>query len=82
MSGDVVTALQAGQDGSVWVGTTKGLNRINGERVDSYSTADGLANGRVQALCGDGAGGVWVGTERGLHHLRDGNLKLYTKRDG
>ncbi|KJV28754.1 hybrid sensor histidine kinase/response regulator [Luteibacter yeojuensis] len=57
-----VRALAQGRDGSLWVGTARGLDRIDGEG-GSLGHHD---VGTVHALQADGDGRLWVGGERGV----------------
>ncbi len=71
----LVTALRAGRDGSLWVGTWEGLYRLRGERQQRLTRADGLPNDRVTALLEDREGNLWVGTRLGgLTRLTDGRM--------
>jgi ligand-binding sensor domain-containing protein len=75
-------------DGALWVGDDRGLTRVRGTAVRTFTTADGLPADRVQALTV--AGGVlWVGTEGGAAHLEvgaagvaTGGVTPFTARDG
>ncbi len=80
LTSDRTTAVLAGADGRLWIGTDNGLNSIVGEyqratrtfRIDSwrvYSAASGLPSNYITALAADGRGNVWVGTEAGLAQI-------------
>lgn len=62
-----VMALGAHPDGSLWISSSQGVARWDGQRLDAYGLADGLpgedANG--DALLVE-AGAVWVGLNAGL----------------
>ncbi len=64
----VVTALAAGKNDELWVGTPNGLNRLRGSAIDSFTTADGLPDNYIRSLLVDRDGSVWIGTRRGLAH--------------
>jgi ligand-binding sensor domain-containing protein len=53
--------------GTVWVGTRKGLSRIAGPRAVSYDQRQGLSQGFVLALGEDHEGHLWVGTDVGVY---------------
>jgi signal transduction histidine kinase len=60
-----VRALLAARDGGMWVGTVRGLKRIDHERHIKLSEADGLSHGEVTALLEEPSGILWVGTAGG-----------------
>lgn len=64
----VVTALAAGKNDELWVGTPNGLNRLRGSAIDAFTTADGLPDNYIHSLLVDRDGSVWIGTRRGLAH--------------
>ena len=61
----------ASKDGSVWVGTGAGLNRVRNRSVTVYSSRDGLPSNGIQAILEDHSGGLWVGTNAGLAYSRN-----------
>lgn len=52
--------------GSVWLGSSQGLARLDDGAVELYTTAHGLAHNLVASFLEDGDGSRWVGTHRGL----------------
>ena len=72
LAGDSITALVESPDGTLWVGSTQGLNRLRGTHVDSWATTSGLPDNAVSALALDAAGALWVGTEHGLARFDHG----------
>ncbi len=72
LAGDWVTALCENPDGSLWVGTTAGLNLIRGGRVEAGPGV--LAGIDVEAIVSDHRGRVWIGTDRGLFEIDHGHL--------
>ena len=67
---EVVHTLVEESDGSIWVGSDHGLNRIQGNAVVSTpSELDELRDQVVLSLSADPEGGLWIGTlNHGLHH--------------
>jgi signal transduction histidine kinase/ligand-binding sensor domain-containing protein/AraC-like DNA-binding protein len=70
LAGSFVRAVVKARDGVVWVGTQRGLTRIDrsGGRV-VYGAPTGrvaLPDPSVQALLEDRDGNLWIGTPRGL----------------
>ena len=74
LSNPYVNCMTEDDDGYVWIGTRRGLNRFNGSAYKVYSQVDSLslANDFVSSLCSDTGGRLWVGTSTGLCLLRDG----------
>ena len=68
LASNVVLALAAGTGGDLWVGTPDGLNRIQGNRVSTYTSEDGLPDDFIRSLLVDADGSLWIGTRRGLTH--------------
>jgi signal transduction histidine kinase/ligand-binding sensor domain-containing protein len=64
----VILSLAAAPNGSLWVGTPDGLNRVRGSAIDAYTSADGLPDDFIRSLLVDKDGSLWIGTRRGLAH--------------
>jgi signal transduction histidine kinase/ligand-binding sensor domain-containing protein len=72
LSGNQVYAITQDQEGFIWIGTDKGLNRYDGQSFMVYKhTADSnsLSENYVQSLCADKNGILWVGTSHGLNQF-------------
>ncbi|MEM8981906.1 MAG: two-component regulator propeller domain-containing protein [Pseudomonadota bacterium] len=71
LSANSVRALHLDADGTLWVGTNGGLDRISadGSRVTRIASADSvgarIAGNRVRTVLRDSHGDLWVGTQRG-----------------
>jgi ligand-binding sensor domain-containing protein/signal transduction histidine kinase len=65
LAGTDIRAL-ARDDGRIWVATENGLSAIEGGRVRTWRTADGLPSNVITALSHRPGGGVWVATMGGL----------------
>jgi PAS domain S-box-containing protein len=76
--GDVLRLLED-REGSLWVGHRGGgLCRIAGEKVERYTSADGLPSDSVIALFEDREGSLWVGTDGGgLHQLNNSRVLAF-----
>ncbi|HKV42144.1 MAG TPA: two-component regulator propeller domain-containing protein, partial [Blastocatellia bacterium] len=66
------------REGSVWIATAQGLNRLKDGKFTSYSQKDGLASNSVLSLYEDAGGSLWIGTRLGLNCLKNGRLTTYT----
>jgi len=58
-------------DGSLWIGTVRGLLHLFKGRIDRFSVADGLSGDLVTAIFEDREGSVWVSTSTGLDRFRE-----------
>jgi signal transduction histidine kinase/ligand-binding sensor domain-containing protein/CheY-like chemotaxis protein/HPt (histidine-containing phosphotransfer) domain-containing protein len=75
-----VFALLADPDGSLWIGTRRGVSRLRGSRIEP-GPAGGPAD-NVFTFYRDRAGTLWIGTRSGLYRYRDGVFRVFTTRDG
>jgi len=62
----VTTTVEDGE-GSVWVGTSGGLNYIKAGHVQALGEGNGLPRNFVSGLCEDQTGHLWVGNSAGLY---------------
>ncbi|MEI9943883.1 MAG: two-component regulator propeller domain-containing protein [Chitinophagaceae bacterium] len=51
--------------GMFWIGTDKGLCRYDGDNVEIYSDAQGLADANIYAIAEDEKEQIWIGTGNG-----------------
>ena len=72
LSDEVITSVTSTRDGTVWVGTPKGLHRITQGRIDSFRGEHGLPDTFVFSIGEDSEGTVWVATRLGGLALFDG----------
>ena len=87
---DVVLALAAAADGSVWVGTPDGLSRVQGQSVSTITGGDNLPDDFIRSLYVAKNQMIWIGTRHGLSCLNpaaktDGlsrQIHTWTKADG
>ena len=72
------------RDGSLWIGTRRGLAHQTGTTVRTWTHSDGLGSDLVGALELDRrhADALWIGTRGGLSHLERGRITTLTTRDG
>lgn len=84
-------ALLQDPDGTLWIGTDNGLDRLRkGETSFKHywnheATSGGLHSGVIQSLLRDHRGDLWVATSDGLHRLYDeekGLFECFTVDDG
>jgi signal transduction histidine kinase/CheY-like chemotaxis protein/sugar lactone lactonase YvrE len=66
LPGDSITGVHEGPDGSLWVGTTKGLAWRTGVRFQAAKDESLRAITFTQGVAFDGAGHVYLATNKGL----------------
>ena len=78
----VVLSLEAGGDGSMWIGSEGGgLVRHYAGRMRVYGTAQGLPSLAVSAVHEDRNGTIWIGTpDRGFGRLRNDRFEFDSER--
>lgn len=71
-------------NGGLWLGFDEtGVAYFKDGRVRaSYTSADGLGNGRVNDLRFGSRGTLWAATEGGLSRIRDGRVMTLTSKNG
>lgn len=71
-----ISSVQVARDGAVWAGTLgDGLYGLKDGREVHFTTANGLADDAVLAVCADAEGGIWASTSAGTVH-RFGGPKM------
>ena len=76
LSSDFILAFFEDREGSVWVGTTNGLDRFHASVVSSISAAQGLST-PAWSVVSARDGSIWIGTDNGLNRWQDGQLTIY-----
>lgn len=73
--GDVIYALHEGKDGNIWIGTSKGLKRLNPQTIEvqEYTTKDGLPSNYICAIKEDANGYLWISTNYGISRFNPQN---------
>ncbi len=64
LSNSSVTSMYQDEFGIVWIGTSDGLNRYDGQRIEVFRPIAGdetsIYNNNIQTVCGDGKGKLYV----------------------
>ena len=78
-----MVSLFEGQGGEIWIGTTAGVYRYEGERITWFAGKDQLALPDVRAIAQSPDGTLWFGMSGGgLACLKNGKLRQFRKTDG
>jgi signal transduction histidine kinase/ligand-binding sensor domain-containing protein len=68
----VISCIFKDREGTIWIGTSRGLYRLTKEFIKGYSTASGLLHREVYPILQSQNGDIWIGSIRGLSRFRDG----------
>jgi signal transduction histidine kinase/ligand-binding sensor domain-containing protein len=83
LPGTRIQVLYADREGTLWIGTNRGLARWAAGELQTLPPTDPLAAASVLALMEGREGNLWVGTEEdGLHILRDQRFRTFGAREG
>ncbi len=63
--------IHASRDGKIWIGTTSGVSRWDGSKLQHYYTDAGLAYGWVRSILEEPSGDILIGTDRGISRFHD-----------
>ena len=79
-----VVAVLRDRDGNTWAGTWgQGIYRKHADRVESWSSRDGLTDDFVRQLHEDRQGNLWVGLRGGgLYRWKDPSVVPFGMREG
>ena len=75
-------ALFRSRDGSLWIGTARGLLHLYRGRIDRFSVADGLSGDIVTGIFEDREGSIWVSTSTGLDRFREFAVPTISVKQG
>lgn len=69
-----ISSIAVDQEGYVWLGTSRGLNRYNGDDMHQYFCNDepnAIPDNRINSVFCDSKGRVWVTTKNGVARYTD-----------
>src|SRR6201991_1913307 len=66
------------RESNIWIGTGKGLLRLNANGVASRVEADHGATGAVNTIFEDREGNLWVGSTRGIERFRNSAFMTFS----
>jgi signal transduction histidine kinase/ligand-binding sensor domain-containing protein len=78
-----VSALFADRENALWIGTEdQGIYRLHGDKVDRFSSADGLSSDTVSDFYEDHEGNIWIATSEGIDCFRNLRVTTFSTRQG
>ena len=78
-----VSALFLDRENALWIGTLdQGIYRLNGDKVDRFSSADGLSSDSVTEFYEDREGNLWIATSEGIDCFRNIRVTTFSTRQG
>ena len=75
-----VRALAEEADGTLWIGTSRGLARLRNGEFKSYGLAEGLPREFIISLHIARDGSLWVGTSNGAANIVNGTVRTLDMR--
>ncbi len=75
LPGDTILSLALDAKNRLWIGTTKGLCYLSGNKFVKVRAGE-ILDGYIMQLIADADGSLWVGTNRGLVHLSAAGLQI------
>jgi signal transduction histidine kinase/ligand-binding sensor domain-containing protein len=80
LSSNEVLALFEDREGTIWVGTSEGIDRFREWPVTPVSLKQGLSNSNATSVLAARDGSIWIGTADGLNRWKDGRTTIYRRR--
>jgi len=78
----MVLGITEDREGSIWLGTSLGLNCLKEGKFTTITTKEGLSNNLIFAIFEDSKGYLWIGTDKGLNRYKDGLFMYFTTKNG
>ncbi|MBX7169633.1 MAG: hypothetical protein K1X72_01675 [Pyrinomonadaceae bacterium] len=81
LSNDRIFSVFKDREGTVWLATDKGLNRLRSQIMTTLSAKDGLVNNEAYPILKSRDGSIYIGTVGGLSRYQDGKFTNTILRD-
>jgi len=72
-----VLAVNKDRDGTIWMGTDKGLGRKINDRISLYGPNAGIPSTEIFQILPDGHGNIWAGSSSGIFSVRISDLQMF-----
>ncbi len=82
LDGTSVYSLAKDNSGHVWLGTSRGLYRFDGESFRFFSTAGPLRTDNIFAIAVGAYGKLWLGTDEGIGCFENNRISNFSKKMG
>ncbi|MCX6581115.1 MAG: ATP-binding protein [Candidatus Aminicenantes bacterium] len=83
LSSNFIRAICEDDEGALWIGTRKGLNRFKDGKFTIYTEKDGLPHNFIRTIYRDSKGNLWLGAYGGGLCRRENNkFIVYTTKNG
>jgi ligand-binding sensor domain-containing protein/signal transduction histidine kinase len=79
---DRISTWESAPDGTVWLGTDRGLAEWKSGSLKLHTRANGLPSDTVASLGRDSKGNLWIGTAHGLARSSNGTIEVMTGKPG
>jgi len=73
--GERICALYGDQANALWIGTARGLLRLQGDHLTVYTQANGLPNDRIEQILEDEHSILWLNSRQGFFHVAKSDLE-------
>jgi ligand-binding sensor domain-containing protein len=77
LSSDSITKIFEDREGTVWVGTTGGLDRFRDVKVATITEREGLPISEMGSIASSKDGGLWITGRTDLLRMKMGNIAAY-----
>ncbi len=78
-----INTLYQDSRGFLWIGTSAGIAKFDGNKFEIKTSIDGLAGDNVVAITEDNNGNIWFGfNDGGISSFNGHKINTYTKKEG
>lgn len=74
LASDIVRCFQMDSDGTVWMGTLKGIARWRNGKISTITSEQGLWNDTIYHIADDHRGNFWMSSPGGIFHVKRDRL--------